>query len=104
MINWFKFQNFIKKNEKNLYVLFSNIPKNDESISFVNMIKNVIFNDTIKSFIFFYYFKFLNVFEKKNSDKFFEYNFDDYVIKNFSKNFFLKNFIYNFSKTKLEML
>ena len=104
LINWFEFQNFIKKNEKIFYVLFSNVSKNDENIFFVNMIKNVIFNDTIKLFIFFCYFKILNVFEKKNSNEFFEHDFDDYVIKLFSKKFFSMNFIYNFSKTELEML
>ena len=84
--------------------MFSNVSKNDENIFFVNMIKNVIFNDTIKLFIFFCYFKILNVFEKKNSNEFFEHDFDDYVIKLFSKKFFSMNFIYNFSKTELEML
>ena len=68
------------------------------------MIKNVIFSDTIKSFIFFCYFKFSNVFEKKSSDKFFEHDFDNHIIKNFSKKIVSMNFIYNFSKTELEML
>ena len=104
LISWFEFQNFIKKNEKFFYVLFSNVSKNDENISFVNMIKNVIFSDIIKSFIFFCYSEFSNVFEKKNLDKLFKHNFDDYVIKIFSKNFFLINFIYNLSKTELEIL
>ena len=68
------------------------------------MIKNVIFNNTIKLFIFFCYFEFSNVFEKKNLNKFLEHDFDDYVIKIFSKNFFLINFIYNLSRIELEML
>ena len=84
--------------------MFSNVSKNDENIFFVNMIKNVIFNDTIKSFIFFCYFKFSNVFEKKNSNKLFKHDFDNYVIKILSKKVFSMNFIYNFSKTELEML
>ena len=104
LINWFEFQNFIKKNEKIFYVLFSNVSKNDENIFFVNMIKSVIFNDTIKSFIFFCYFEFSNVFEKKNSNRFFEHDFDNHVIKIFSKKFFSMNFIYNFSRTELEIL
>ena len=104
LINWFEFQNFIKKNEKFFYVLFSNVSKNDENIFFVNIIKSVIFSNTIKLFIFFCYFEFLNVFEKKNSNKFFKHNFDDHVIKIFSKKVFSMNFIYNFSKTELEML
>ena len=104
LISWFKFQNFIKKNEKNFYALFSNVSKNDENISFVNMIESVIFSDTIKLFIFFCYFEFLNVFEKKSSNRFFEHDFDDHIIKKFSKKFFSMNFIYNLSKTELEML
>ena len=65
LINWFKFQNFIKKNEKNFYALFSDISKNNKNIFFVNIIKSVIFSDVIKLFIFFCYFEFSNVFEKK---------------------------------------
>ena len=84
--------------------MFSNVSKNDKNIFFINMIKNVIFSDIIKLFIFFCYFEFSNVFEKKNSNKFFEHDFDNYVIKIFSKKFFLMNFIYNFSKTEFEIL
>ena len=104
LINWFEFQNFIKKNEKIFYVLFSNISKYDKNIFFVNMIKNVIFSNTIKLFIFFCYFEFSNIFEKKNPTKFFKHDFDDYVIKNFSKTIFSMNFIYIFSKIEFEML
>ena len=94
LINWFEFQNFIKKNEKFFYVLFSNVSKNDENIFFVNMIKSVIFNDTIKSFIFFCYFEFSNVFEKKKSKKFFRTWFWWLCYKNFfEKSFFNKFYI-----------
>ena len=84
--------------------MFSNFSKDDKNIFFVNMIKNVIFSDTIKSFIFFCYFKFSNVFEKKSSNKFFEHDFNNHVIKIFSKKIFLINFIYNLSRTEFEIL
>ena len=68
------------------------------------MIKKIIFSDIIELFIFFCYFEFSNIFEKQNLNQFFEHDFDNYVIKIFSENFFSINFIYNSSKTEFEML
>ena len=42
--------------------------------------------------------------KKKFFNKFFEHDYDNYVIKIFSKKFFSINFIYNFSKTEFKML
>lgn len=84
--------------------MFSNFLKNNKNIYFVKIVRNIIFNDAIKLFIFFCYFNLSNIFEKKSFEKSLKYNFDNYLIKTLSKKSFSIKTIYNLSIVKLEIL